>query len=133
MIFGPIKGFQPDRSWQHALITACWLAAMFCWTGYFDGYLTRTEGGELQLQPFAWRTSAVLYTAAMWLAWAIGIWTTGYYQEPQSRWGARFFLSLPVGVFVLLASGMVELDVPAGLEREPPLRLKIIPQRLPTP
>ena len=85
---------------------------MFCWLGYFDGYVTRTEGGELQLRAFEWTTGTALYTAGMWLAWAIGIWMTGYYKEPQSRWGARLFLSLPVGVFVLLASGLLELNVP---------------------
>ena len=112
MIFGPIKGFRPDRSWQHALIVGCWLSTMFCWTGYFDGFVMRTESGELQLRQFEWTTSAALYTAAMWLAWAIGVRTASYYKEPQSRWGARLFLSLPVGMFLLLASGMVELKLP---------------------
>ncbi len=107
-----IKGFRPDRSWQHALIVGCWLAAMFCWLGYFDGYVTRAESGDLQFRAFEWTTGTLLYTAGMWLAWAIGIWTTGYYKEPQSKWGARLFLSLPVGVFVLLASGLIELDLP---------------------
>ena len=111
-MFGPIRGFRPDRSWQHALVVACWLAAMFCWAGYFNGYVTRGERGDLRLHEFAWTTGAVVYTAGMWLAWAIGIWAASHYREPQPKWGAWLFLSLPVGVFVLLAFGLVDLDIP---------------------
>lgn len=112
MIFGPIRGFRPDRSWQHELVGACWLATLFCWAGYFNGYVTRAASGELQHHAFEWTTGAVVYTVGMWLAWAIGIWAAGHYKEPQPKWGAWLFLSLPVCVFVFLAFGLADLDIP---------------------
>ena len=112
MVWGEIKGFGRDSSWYQSAIICCGIAVYFCLAGYFNGFVDRAPDGGLVLHEYEWTIGTALFTAAMWLAWAVGMYLTRYYKDTQLTIGACITLSLPIALFVLFAFGLVELDFP---------------------
>ncbi len=96
------KGFRVDRSTQHTVVIAAFLANYFCLAGVLSTLVTRAPSGRLVANAApVWETNEIVYTVLVFVISIVG-YVFARYAETGTRWGARVLVSgVPLFVTVL--------------------------------
>ena len=111
LILSSWRGIRRDPRWQSGVIVFCVLAELVSVAGYLGGYFDRDADGKLQWHEFQWDGQAIVYTVALWLFWALGLFVAARYQHPARVVRGTIMVSLPIFLFLFLffALGWVQV------------------------
>ena len=105
-----MAALRPHGSWRLAALVVLGAAAFVGLFGYLGGFFDRTAGGSLEWHEFRWDAETMAYTAAMWVCWAAAMAMILLSREStNTKLGGAVLISLPVGIFLLIFLGFVEL------------------------
>ena len=109
LILSSWRGIRRDPRWQSGVIVFCVLAELVSVAGYLGGYFDRDADGKLQWHEFQWDGQAIVYTVALWLFWALGLFVAARYQQPARVVRGSIMVSLPIFLFRFVALGWVQV------------------------
>ena len=79
--------------------------------GFLSGYVSRTEDGQLKWHELVWDLQTILYTSGLVGGVLVAFFLTRYYEDPQTRWGARLLVcALPLALPSFPAFGLIEFS-----------------------
>ena len=109
MIFGGFKGLRPHGGLRASTMVILGTVQFVSMFGYLGGFFDRIDG-KLEWHVFLWDVGTIVYTAVMWVSWALAVTLLLMSNEkPETKIGGGLVISLPLAVFVMLFFEWIKL------------------------